>query len=106
MTLDQLVTPVTTIDSSPVFHACHEGGGGDLLVSVVGAGVVEVNDVLVGVDPGDDKVVIGLGALVAGVPDDRGIDPGDDLAVVARGTAAARAFRSVSGARSSRSSAI
>jgi len=27
--------------------------------------------------------VIGLGALIAGVPNDRRIDPGDDLAVVA-----------------------
>ena len=49
---------------------------------MVGTGVVEVNDHLVGVDPGDYQEVIGLGALVAAVPDNRGIDPGDDLAPV------------------------
>jgi len=48
---------------------------------MIGTGIVEVNDLFVGVDPGDDQEVIGFAALVAGVPNDRRINPSDDLAV-------------------------
>src|SRR5271156_2154038 len=60
-----------------------EGGCGHLLVGMIGAGIIEVNDVLIGIDPGDHQEVIGRGALVAGVPDDCGIDVGDHLASAA-----------------------
>jgi hypothetical protein len=51
----------------PGLPPTREGGGGDLLVGVLDAGVVEVNDLLVGVDRGDFDEVIRLGALVGGI---------------------------------------
>ncbi len=80
-----VISPARRGDDDRVFPGVpgrHERADADLFVGIVGAGVVEVHDVLIGVDPGDDEEVVGLGALVAGLPDDGGVDPGDVLAVI------------------------
>ena len=48
---------------------------------MIGVGIIEVNHLVVGVDPGDNQEMIRRGALVVAVQSSSGIDPGDHFAV-------------------------